>query len=225
MCFHIKNRKKTFSVAFIYYDHIWKYLVCCFCLSVYRSVKWMFRDVHIRAASWQNQQNDCAPSEDSDQPGHPVTLTFPCDLNYSVTRSIGHLHMTAMYNIPIRFSYYLSLYKTATCLTQTTASIFTPKILLNSQRNEPPHDKTNKMSVRPAKTQISLGIRPVWSVMAVHMKKAWVLSYPLSTQWRLWSDWADAQADLSLCWAYIHSFCWFCHVAAQMFWSEQSLQI
>ena len=25
---------------------------------------------------------------------------------------------------------------------------------------EPPHDKTNKMTVRPAKTQISLGIRP-----------------------------------------------------------------
>ena len=30
-------------------------------------------------------------------------------------------------------------------------------------RNEPPRDKTNKMAVRPAKTQISLGIRPVWS--------------------------------------------------------------
>ena len=28
---------------------------------------------------------------------------------------------------------------------------------------EPPRDKTNKVSVRPAKTQISLGIRPVWS--------------------------------------------------------------
>ena len=28
---------------------------------------------------------------------------------------------------------------------------------------EPPRDKTNKMTVRPAKTQISLGIRPVWS--------------------------------------------------------------
>ena len=25
------------------------------------------------------------------------------------------------------------------------------------------HDKTNKISVRPAKTQISLGIRAVWS--------------------------------------------------------------
>ena len=32
-----------------------------------------------------------------------------------------------------------------------------------NHRNEPRHDKTNKMSVRPAKTQISLGIRPVWS--------------------------------------------------------------
>ena len=28
---------------------------------------------------------------------------------------------------------------------------------------EPPRDKTNKVSVRPAKTQISLGTRPVWS--------------------------------------------------------------
>ena len=28
---------------------------------------------------------------------------------------------------------------------------------------EPPHDKTNKWHVRQAKTQISLGIRPVWS--------------------------------------------------------------
>ena len=28
---------------------------------------------------------------------------------------------------------------------------------------EPPRDKINEMSVHPAKTQISLGIRPVWS--------------------------------------------------------------
>ena len=27
---------------------------------------------------------------------------------------------------------------------------------------EPPCDKTNNVAVRPAKTQISLGIRPVW---------------------------------------------------------------
>ena len=28
----------------------------------------------IWAATWENQQNDCAPSEDSDQPGHPPSL-------------------------------------------------------------------------------------------------------------------------------------------------------
>ena len=29
---------------------------------------------HNWAATWQNQQGDCAPSEDSDQPGHPPSL-------------------------------------------------------------------------------------------------------------------------------------------------------
>ena len=58
----------------------------------------------IWAATWQNQQNECASSEDSDQPGHPPSL-----------------------------------------------------------------------------------IR----VFAVRMKKPWGLSYPLSAQRRLWSDWAD----------------------------------
>ena len=73
----------------------------------------------IWAVTWQNQQSDCEPSEDSDQPGHPPSL-----------------------------------------------------------------------------------IR----VFAVRMKKAWVLSYPLSTQRRVWSDWADAQADLSLRWVHSHFF-------------------
>ena len=103
---------------------------------------------------------------------------------------------------------------------------------------EPPHDKTNKMTERPAKTQISLGIRPVWlesslcarwvakdpsflhadsedsdqpghppslmRVFAVRMKKARVLSYPLSAQRRLWSDWADAiLLVLSRCGSYV----------------------
>ena len=30
--------------------------------------------VTIWAATWQNQQSDCVPSEDSDQPGHPPSL-------------------------------------------------------------------------------------------------------------------------------------------------------
>ena len=77
----------------------------------------IFKTITKWAATWQNQQNECAPSEDSDEPGHPPSL-----------------------------------------------------------------------------------IR----VFSVRMKKAWVLNYPLSAQRRLWSDWADAQADLSLRWAHSH---------------------
>ena len=44
------------------------------------------------------------------------------------------------------------------------------------------------------------------------MKRHWVRSYPLSPQRWLWSDWTNAQADLSLCWAHSHFvsfFIWF----------------
>ena len=36
-------------------------------------------------------------------------------------------------------------------------------VLIRLRLHEPPHDKTNRMTVHPAKTQISLGICPVWS--------------------------------------------------------------
>ena len=67
--------------------------------------------------TWENQQIDCAPSKDPDQPGHPPSL--------------------------------------------------------------------------------------IWA-FPVRLKKAWVLSYPLSAQQRLWSDWADAMADMSFRWAHSH---------------------
>ena len=64
--------------------------------------------------------------------------------------------------------------------------------------------KPTKCHMHPAKTQISLGIRPVWSVVR------WIgsLGTKLSScgQRRLWSAWADAQADLSLRWAHM-PFC------------------
>ena len=37
------------------------------------------------------------------------------------------------------------------------------KIVHIANKYEPPHEKTSKMNVHPAKTQISLGICPVWS--------------------------------------------------------------
>ena len=83
-----------------------------------------------------------------------------------------------------------------TCKTRITAGYKT---------FEPQHDKTNKVAVHPAKTQISLGIRPVWSGSSL---SAWRKLGSIATLWaqqrRLWSDWADAQADLSLRWVHSH---------------------
>ena len=71
-----------------------------------------------------------------------------------------------------------------------------------------------KWHVRPVKSQISLGIRPVWSESSLCAQ--WVAKDPsfLHADREDWSDWADAQADLSLRWAPI-SFCWFCREVAQ----------
>ena len=71
--------------------------------------------------------------------------------------------------------------------------------------------------LRSAKTQISLSIRPVWSESSLCAQ--WVAKGPkLSScgQRGLRSDWADAQADLSLRWAHM-PFCWFCHETAQCY--------
>ena len=76
--------------------------------------------------------------------------------------------------------------------------------------------KLTNWSVHPVTTHISLGICPVWSVFfAVCMKKAWVLSYPLSAQRRLWSDWGMPR----LIWIFAGctSFHWFCYAAAHMY--------
>ena len=57
---------------------------------------------------------------------------------------------------------------------------------------EPHHDKTNKMTVRPATTQISLGIRPVWSESLLCPQ--WVAKDPslLHADSEDWSDWVFA---------------------------------
>ena len=78
---------------------------------------------------------------------------------------------------------------------------------------EPLHDKTNKMTCAPSKDSDQPG--HLIRVFAVRLKKHWVLNYLLSAQWKLWSDWADAQADLSLSCAHM-LFCWFCHAAAHI---------
>ena len=70
---------------------------------------------------------------------------------------------------------------------------------------EPPHDETIKMACAPSEDPDQHGHPPsLIRVFAVRLKKVWVLNYPFRGQRRLWSDWADAQADLSLLWAHTH---------------------
>ena len=80
--------------------------------------------------------------------------------------------------------------------------------------------KPTKWPVRPAKTQISLGIRPVWSESSL---SAWRSSGSSATH-RTASDGSDQAGRMpsliSLHWVHM-SFCWFCHGAAQTGFSIQ----
>ena len=127
----------------------------------------------------------CAPSEDSDQPEHPPNLISLCCLHENQQNDVQRSKHLPALGLTMK-------YEMSRLMTKPT-----------------------KWHVHPVKTQISLSIHPVWSVFAVCMKKAWILSYTLNAQRRLWSGWPDAQVDLSLRWAH-KSFCWFCHVAAHI---------
>ena len=79
--------------------------------------------------------------------------------------------------------------------------------------------KPTKWPAHWVKTQISLGFCPVWSVFAVCSMGSQGPKLSSCRQRRLWSDWTDAQTDLSLRWAYM-SFCWFCHAVAHFFMAD-----
>ena len=66
---------------------------------------------------------------------------------------------------------------------------------------EPQHDK---MICAPSEDSDKTGhLSSLIRVFTVRIQKPLVLGYPLSAQRRLWSDSADAQADLSLQWAHV----------------------
>ena len=145
----------------------------------------------------------CAPSGDSYQYAHhPCSLT---SLQCSNEGTLGHLlsieHLSTAL-IKLRRLIWVFAGRT---MIHFCGFAVPWRIYFLHNVIEPPYDKTNKWPVRP-----------VWSVFAVRMKNDWVFSYPLSAQRRLWSDWADAQAGLSLRCAHM-PFCWFCHVAAQLY--------
>ena len=92
--------------------------------------------------------------------------------------------------------------------------------------------KPTKWQCSPSENSDKPGHLPSLISLRYPMKKHWALNYLLSAQWRLWSDWADAQADPSLRWEHM-SFCWFCRAVVpitffhhiQTYWFYLSDQI
>ena len=76
---------------------------------------------------------------------------------------------------------------------------------------EPSHDKTSKLACAPSEDSDEPGHSPsLIRVFAVRFMGSLGTTFTSGGQRRLRSDWADAQADLSLDWAHM-PFCWFIH--------------
>ena len=184
----------------------------------------------IWASSWENLFLPYANNKDADQPAHPRSLlsAFVVRCLDSIIPLFSISEISSLYLASVAEQAGLSLPRSQTPKTgflmtrliygpgessrqRTTA--FWP--FWESAKHYKPHDsyalfsqKTNlcRLMTKPTKWLcVQRRLRSVLiRVFAVRMKKAWVLSYPLSAQRRLWSDWADAQADLSLRWAHTH---------------------
>ena len=68
-------------------------------------------------------------------------------------------------------------------------------------RREIPADDAKRDRERQTENEFVLSNVILAAKTQIRMKKHWVISYPLSAQRRLCSDWADAQTDPSLRWA------------------------
>ena len=134
-------------------------------------------------------------------------VTFPCRFTSTISARTTTLVSLISRNPgltatrPSRFS---STQRSTVFISFFPDIIFQP---VKRNKNEISHlmTKPTKWHVHPAKTQFSLGICRR-SIGSLGTKKAHSED---------WSDWADAQADLSLRWAH-RSFFRFCREAAQI---------
>ena len=131
------------------------------------------------------------------------SVTFWDEKNKNICHSIIWCHSTPIFHSKIRLTLLIIDHNCQTYHSQKLSFSLHPSQSVGASGRspgettsefEPPHDKTNKMTVPPA-WQISLCIRPVWSAKLSR---------------RLWSDW--------VIWPLLgsQSFCWFCHEAAHL---------
>ena len=129
----------------------------------------------------QNQQNVCAPNKDSDQPGYLPSQSR--QIRRLIWVFAGCTVTLLALSCHGSFVFLLQPLYLGSNPTQSRYQMFTPSFSNSCKHvkvNEPPHDKANKMTVHPAKTQTSLGIRPVWSESSL---SAWKNLGSLATHW------------------------------------------
>ena len=111
-----------------------------------------------------------ANNKGADQPAHPRSLisTFVVRCLDSIIPLVSISEISSVYLASVAAQSGLSLPWSQTPKTGFLVkrlifvlSFVITELILVCFEYEPRHDKTNKVTVRPAKTQISLGIRPV----------------------------------------------------------------
>ena len=135
--------------------------------------------IHIWAATWQNQQNECAPTEDSDQPGHPpilIGLRCPHEESFGpklpikpAAKTLFRLGRCPGWSESSLSSHYFC-WVLSCC---GSFHIFQGIMLVYDITNEPHHDKTCFYHIRTITAQISLHIGAVWSAPLLYT--AWIV--------------------------------------------------
>ena len=168
-----------------------------------RSARWAIRDYQrtcsvtqmIKDLNWRTLERRRVDSRLTLM--HKITcdlVAIPAaDYLFLNTRQSRYNHLLAYRQIPTLKDYYKYTFFPRTIVHWRYIFYSTKPPLPLHLYTEPRLMSSKGVKTSRKKERISL-IRD----FAVRMKKAWVLSYPLCGQRRLWSDWVDAQADLSL---------------------------
>ena len=118
--------------------------------------------------AWVSQSESPASSPQCAEPRYFYTQTFGSPRPHDCIQLSGD-PINEIWDTHFEFKSWLQCFCTLPQL-----------IFFQETAYEPRYDKTNKMSVRPAKTRISLGIRPVWSESLL---SAWRNLGSLATHW------------------------------------------
>ena len=144
-----------------------------------------------------------APSKDSDQPGHPPSLIRVFAVPFMGTEGpkLASCRQCGLWSDRVDSrctDHFVDLSSFSSFLETIFSTITLTPLCYFSYvvyRNEPSHDKTSKMTCAQLRTRSAWHPPSLIKVFAVHMKKALVLSYPLSAQRRLRSAWALDDSD------------------------------